>query len=80
MRSLQARGKPQEAAREVFALLDLMREKEEEVQNVADLCAHMLEHARQELTILDPEVGDEELIQAVAAELARLRAFSSDLL
>jgi len=29
--------------------------------------------ASQQLTILDPEVGDEELIQAVAAALAKLR-------
>ena len=74
MRSLQARGKPQEAAREVRALLDLMRENQASVQGVAATCAIWLEQARQLLTVLDPEVGEEELIQAVAAELARLRA------
>ena len=77
---MQARGKPQEAAREMFAMLDRMRENEASLQNVATICAEMLEYARQQLTILDPECGEEELIQAVAAELARLRAFSSDLL
>ena len=74
MRSLQARGKPQEAAREVRALLDLMRENETSVQQMPAACAQMLQHASQHLTILDPEVGEEELVKAVAAELARLRA------
>ena len=76
MRSFQARGKPQEAAREVRALLDLMREKETRMQNVAAGCASVLESARHHLTMLDPEVGEEELIKAVAAELARLSALS----
>jgi len=77
--SLQARGKPQEAAMEVRALLDLMHENEALVQKLAALaaaCASLLELARRQLTILDPEVGEEELVQAVAAELARLRALS----
>ena len=73
MRSLQARGKPQEAAREVRALLDLMRENEARVRNNASLCQELLGAARRCLTILDPEVGEEELIQAVAAALANLR-------
>ena len=55
------------------ALLDLMRENEARLQNVAALCANILEHASEHLTILDPEVGDEELIKAVAAALANLR-------
>ena len=78
MRSLQARGKPQEAAREVCTLLDLMRENEAGLQKVAAaaLCAQILEHASGLLTILDPGVGEEELIKAVAAEVARLRALS----
>ena len=80
MRSLQARGKPEEAAREVRALLDLTREDETAVQKIAAICAQILEHARSHLTILDPEVGEEELIEAVAAEVARLHAFSPDLL
>ena len=55
------------------ALLDLLRENEERVQEIAAPCASVLESASQQLTILDPEVGEEELIQAVAAALAKLR-------
>ena len=55
------------------ALLDLMRENEEEVQTTTASCIVVLESASRELTILDPEVGEEELIQAVAAALANLR-------
>jgi len=73
LRSLQARGKPQEAAREVRAVLNLMRENEASVQKVAARCAAVLELARQHLTILDPEVGEEELILSLAAALANLR-------
>ena len=74
---MQARGKPEEAAREVFALLDLMRDNEATVAKVST--RHILQHASEHLTILDPDVGDEELIKAVAAALARLDAFSPDL-
>jgi hypothetical protein len=73
LRSLQARGKPQEASREVRAVLDLMRENETRVQEMTARCTSVLERARQNLTILNPEVGEEELIQAVAAALANLR-------
>ena len=73
MRSLQARGKFQEAAREVRALLDLMRENQARVQKVAAGSANLLERASEQLAILNPEVGEEELIQAVAAALANLR-------
>jgi hypothetical protein len=69
---LQARGKPQEAAREVRALLNLMRDNEAQVQKMAAQCAAVLEHASNQLTILDPEVGELELIQAVAAAWANL--------
>ena len=55
------------------ALLDLMRENETRVQEIACPCAALLKAARQRLTILDPEVGEEELIQAVAAAQANLR-------
>ena len=54
-------------------MLDLIRENETKVQEMASLFAAVLELARQHLTILDPEVGEEELIQAVAAALANLR-------
>ena len=71
-RCLQARGKPQEAEREVRALLDLLRENEAAAQSVAAACAHVLEHASSDLKALDPEVGEEELIKSVAVELAKL--------
>ena len=35
-----------------------------------------LEHAFSRLKVLDPEVGEEELIKEVAAELAKLHAVS----
>jgi len=60
----------------VRALLDLMRENEARVHTLAASCQELLERASQHLTILDPEVGEEELIKAVAAELAKLRALS----
>ena len=70
----QARGKPQEAAREVRALLDLMmRENEATVQKYLTASAELLESVSQILTFLDPEVWEEELIQAVATALANLR-------
>ena len=53
------------------ALLDLMRETETQVQEMAPECAAVLELTS--LTVLDPEGGEEELIQAVAAALAKLR-------
>jgi len=71
---MQARGKPQEAKREVRALLDLMRENEDVVQVLAAACQELLEHVSLSLNILDPEVGEEELIKAVAAEAAEVRA------
>ena len=55
------------------ALLDLMREDEARVHDLAVGLALCLDSASQQLTILDPEVGEEELIQAVAAALAKLR-------
>ena len=55
------------------ALLDLMREHQARVQKWAAGFAALLESARQHLTILDPEGGEEELIRAVAAALANLR-------
>ena len=58
------------------ALLDLMRENEEEVQKWAAACQELLKRASQQLTILHPEVGEEELIKAVAAEVAKLLALS----
>jgi hypothetical protein len=50
-----------------------MRENEAQIHTSAAPCAGLLELARQVLTILDPEVGEEVLIQGVAAALANLR-------
>jgi len=60
----------------VRALLDLMRENKTRAQEMAALCASVLRLASHHLTILDPEVGEEELIKAVAAEVAKLPALS----
>jgi len=60
----------------VRTLLDLMRDNEACVRKLAAMFAEVLESASQHLTILDPEVGEEELIKAVAAEQARLFALS----
>ena len=57
-------------------LLDLMCENEAAVQRMATLCAKLLEVERKKLTILDPEVGEEELIKSVSAQVARLFALS----
>jgi len=69
---MQARGRPQEAAREVHALLDLMRENEAAVQDVSTQCKNLLIHVSVHLKILDPEYGEKELIALVAAALAKL--------
>ena len=71
MRSLQARGRPHEAAKEMRALLKLMHENEASVQKLAAGCWAILGLAGQNLAILDPEVGEVELIQAVAAAQAK---------
>ena len=70
--SRQARGRPQEAAKEVRALLDLMRENEAAVQDESVRCITLLNNASVHLNILDPEHGEEELIELVAAALAKL--------
>jgi len=61
----------------VRALLDLMQEMPESEEGAPVVpAAQLLGLARQHLTILDPEVGEEELIKAVAAEVAKLRALA----
>ena len=70
---MQARGRPEEAAREVCALLDLMRKNETAVQKMADSCSDVLQRAGGVLKVLRTEGGDEELIKAVAVEWAKLR-------
>ena len=53
------------------ALLDLLRNNEAAVETTL-FCSYqtILQHASSDLKILDPEVGEEELIKAVAAALA----------
>ena len=58
------------------ALLDLLRENEASVQKLAAGCAAVLRDACRHLKILDPEVGEVELIQAVYHRLEKLPALS----
>ena len=54
------------------ALLDLLRDNEAAVKNMLLLSRQMiLQDASRLLKILDPEHGDEELINSVAAEMAK---------
>ena len=53
------------------ALLDLLRENEAAVKPILRLRENVLLTASRRLKILDPEHGDEELINSVAAELAQ---------
>ena len=54
------------------ALLDLLRENEAAVNTMPHFFQIHLQHAGAHLKILDPEHGEEELINSVAAELAKL--------
>jgi len=62
----------------VRALLDLMRENVASVQDNLAHCQYLLQKASSHLTILDLELGEEELINSVAAELAKVRAFMTE--
>ena len=53
------------------ALLDLLRENEATVNTMLRDREIVLHDANSHLKILDPEHGDEELINSVAAELAK---------
>ena len=64
---------PQEAAREVRALLDVVSENEATVKKFALGCAEIVKRAMFHLKVLNAEVGDEELIEEVAGALAKLR-------
>ena len=72
LRCPQARGRPREAARELRALLDLMRGNEAAVKVVSTQCRNLLSNASVHLKILDPVHGEKELIELVAVELAKL--------
>ena len=54
------------------ALLDLMRDNEAAVQDRSGGFQTFLRHASVRLKILDPEHGEEELIELVATEMAKL--------
>ena len=55
-------------------LLDLMRENGASVQENLTHCRDFLQQATCSLKILDPELGEEELVKSVAAELAKVTA------
>ena len=54
-------------------MLDLMRVNRARVLDMAGLCRQVLEDASVDLKILDPELGEKELIKSWKVELARLR-------
>ena len=54
------------------ALLDLVRENGADVQANLVYTQSLLQRASKHFQILDPELGEEELVKFVAAELARL--------
>ena len=56
------------------ALLDLVRENGASVQDNLSQCSSLLQHASKHLQILDPELGEEELVKSAAAELAKVNA------
>ena len=60
------------------ALLDLMRENGALVQGSLVYCSYLLRQASTHLTILDPEVGEEELVTSVASELAKVKALIAE--
>ena len=55
-------------------MLDHVRENGAEVQANLVPCQGLLQEASKHLQILDPEVGEEELVKSVAAELAKVAA------
>jgi hypothetical protein len=57
----------------VRALLDLMRENRAAVQDILAVTLGVLCEASADLKVLDPELGEEELVKAVAVEVAKLR-------
>jgi len=61
-----------------MALLDLMRQNEAVVQENLGQFEVMLQRASKNLQILDPERGVEELIESVAAELAKLTTWKAN--
>ena len=62
----------------MHALLDIMRENGVAVQENLVSCEYMLQQASENLTILDPELGEEELAKSVAAELAQVTSLIAE--
>ena len=58
------------------ALLDLLRANEAAVQTAVKECQDLMQDASLKLKILDPELGEKELIKSVAAEVANLHAMA----
>jgi len=56
----------------VRALLDILHENEAAVKSKHCLYQRVLQNASSHIKILDPEHGEEELVNSVAAELAKL--------
>ena len=54
------------------ALLDLVRENGASVPEHQMHCQNLLQRASKHFQILDPELGEEELVKFVAAELAKV--------
>jgi len=68
--SLQARGRPCEAEKEVRTLLTLLGKNRALLQPVMARCRQALLSAKTHLKLLSSETGNQELIKRVAAELA----------
>ena len=59
-------------------MLDLMRENGDAVQDNLAQCKHLLPRASLNLKILDPETGEQELIESLASELAKVFALIAE--
>lgn len=53
-------------------MLNFLRENEGKVQDIIGACAGVLSEARHQLKVLDPVLGDKELVRLVAVEHAKL--------
>ena len=56
------------------ALLDLMRDNEAAVREIAFECEELLGQACAHRKVLDPRAGDQELVRAARVEMAKLQA------
>ena len=77
---LQARGRPQEAEREVRALLVLIRENEAVAQRIPAPLDQVLSHAFRTIKMLDQSTGNQELVWLVYSELLKLRSTQTAIL